>query len=337
MEAPMLVPFRDMISSLEAVAEPTRLRILALIADAELTVTELTTILGQSQPRVSRHLKLLVDAGLVDRHREGAWAFFRLSETPLALASAGQVLGGLDANDAVLAGDRARLAEVRAERARAAETYFARHADDWDQLRAMHVAEKDVEAAVLAAAGQGPFKAVLDLGTGTGRMLSLLAPRATRAVGIDSSHAMLAVARAKLEASSLKNVQLRQADIYALPVERNAYDLIVIHQVLHYLDDPARAIREAARGLRPGGRIIVDDFAPHTYESLRERHAHRRLGFARDEIDAMLQEAGLNPRDHRELPPTGKGQLTVSLWLADDPRVLDDRLRGASHTVREVA
>ena len=160
MTPPGQVPFAEMIASLEAVAEPTRLRILALIADAELTVTELTTILGQSQPRVSRHLKLLVDAGLVERHREGAWAFFRLSEQPLALASAGQVLAGLDAADPVLAGDRARLAEVRAERARAAEGYFARHADDWDQLRAMHVAEKEVEAAVLAPRVGGVFDGV---------------------------------------------------------------------------------------------------------------------------------------------------------------------------------
>jgi len=302
----------------------------------QLTVTELTTILGQSQPRVSRHLKLLVDAGLIERNREGAWAFFRLADSVIARASAGQVLNGLDLADPQLVDDRARLADVRAERARAAESYFARHAGEWDKLRAMHVAEQDVETALLAAAGEGPFQAVLDLGTGTGRMLSLLAPRAVRAVGVDASHAMLAVARAKLDAAGQKNVQLRQADIYALPVERGAYDLIVIHQVLHYLDDPARAIREASRSLRPGGRMIVVDFAPHGQEALRDSHAHRRLGFSHGEIDTMLNEAGLQPIAHQDLPPSGEGQLTVSLWTARDPRILDDRLLGVQ-TVREVA
>ena len=332
----MQVSFDDMLESLAALAEPTRLRIVALLADAELTVTELTTILGQSQPRVSRHLKLLVDAGLIERNREGAWAFFRLADTALARASAGQVLSGLDLADAVLVDDRVRLADVRAERAKAADSYFARHAGEWDRLRAMHVAEKEVETAILAAAGEGSFQAVLDLGTGTGSMLSLLAPRAVRAVGVDASHAMLAVARAKLDAAGQKNVQLRQADIYALPVERAAYDLIVIHQVLHYLDDPARAIREAAKSLRPGGKMIVVDFAPHAQEALRDSHAHRRLGFSHAEIDTMLNEAGLQPFAHQDLPPSGEGQLTVSLWTARDPRILDDRLLGVQ-TVREVA
>jgi ubiquinone/menaquinone biosynthesis C-methylase UbiE len=335
----MRISFDRMVAALEAVAEPTRLRLVALLHEAELTVSELTTILGQSQPRVSRHLKLLVDAGLVERHREGAWAFFRLADSSAARQLVGSVLAQADPQDATFSDDRVRLAEVRLERARAADAYFARHAADWDRLRAMHVAEKDVEQALLQAIGAGPFGAVLDLGTGTGRMIGLLAPLSTRAVGVDTSHAMLSVARANLDKAGLKNVQLRQGDIYALPVERNIYDVVLIHQVLHYLDDPARAIREASRALRPGGRLVVVDFAPHTHESLRETQAHRRLGFAREEVEAMLAEAGLSPQLHRDLLPAESSQLTVSLWLARDPRVQDDRLLTplSLHPVREVA
>jgi ubiquinone/menaquinone biosynthesis C-methylase UbiE/DNA-binding transcriptional ArsR family regulator len=316
--------FRAALAALETLGEPTRLRLVALLAEAELTVTELTTILGQSQPRVSRHLKLLVEADLVERHREGAWAFFRIRDGEAAgLARA--ALGSLAAADPTLVADRVRLAEVRAERARAADGYFARHAADWDRLRALHVPESEVEKALLASVGPGPFRAVLDLGTGTGRMLALLADRAERAVGVDGSAAMLSVARANLERAGLRHAQVRQGDIYALPVERDRYDVVVIHQVLHYLDEPARAIREAARTLRPGGRLFVVDFAPHDLEFLRDEHAHRRLGFAREEIADALSAAGLVDAVANDVGAGGAAKLTVTIWQARDPRILDDR------------
>jgi len=317
------IGFGDALAALEALGEPTRLRLAALLAEAELTVTELTTILGQSQPRVSRHLKLLVDAGLVERHREGAWAFFRLRE---AARLARAALAALDPADEALASDRARLVEVRAERTRAADGYFARHADDWDRLRALHAPDSEVEAALLRAIGDGPFRAVLDLGTGTGRMLTLLAGRAERAVGVDGSAAMLAVARANLERAALRNAHVRHGDIYALPVERDGYDVVVIHQVLHYLDDPARAIREAARALRPGGRLFVVDFAPHELEFLRADHAHRRLGFPREEIVAALGDAGLADARGGDVGTDRQAKLTVTIWQARDARILDDRI-----------
>ena len=318
--------FPDVLTALEAAGEDTRLRLLALLSEAELTVSELVAILGQSQPRVSRHLKLLTEAGLVERHREGAWAFFAAAHhTPVADLARG-IVGQLDPADATLLADRARLAEVRAGRQAQAERYFAAQAADWDRLRALHVAEERVEAALTALVGPGPFRAVLDLGTGTGRMLELFAPRASRAVGIDGSPAMLSVARARLEAHGWRHVQLRQGDIYALPVERDGYDLVVISQVLHYLDDPGRALREVARVLRPGGRLVVADFAPHANEELRATHAHRRLGFARGEIEALMGEAGLAVEGGRDVTPTGPdvGKLTVSLWMGRDRRILAD-------------
>ncbi len=319
--------FQSVLAALAAAAEPTRLRLLALLSEAELTVTELVAILGQSQPRVSRHLKLLVEAGLVERHREGAWVFFLIAPGGAAAALVRDILARLPFEDETRAADRVRLAEVRRARAEQAARYFAAHAANWDELRALHLPEERVEAAIAELVGPAPLYAVLDLGTGTGRMLELLAPRADRAVGVDQSPQMLAVARARLEKAGLRNVQLRQGDIYALPVERDSYDLVVIHQVLHYLDDPARAIREAARALRPSGRLLIVDFAPHNEESLREQHAHRRLGFAADEIAGLLQEAGLEVVTRRDLvPDKAAGKLTVSLWLGRDRRILSDPL-----------
>jgi ubiquinone/menaquinone biosynthesis C-methylase UbiE len=328
MTKPDAASFETLLAALAAAAEPTRLRLIALLSEAELTVTELVTILGQSQPRISRHLKLLVEAALVERHREGAWVFFLIASTGPAAALARDVLAQFSAQDETRAADRLRLAEVRRARAEQAARYFAAHAADWDELRALHIPEERVEAAISDLIGTTPLNAVLDLGTGTGRMLELMAPRASRAVGVDLSPQMLAVARARLEKAGLRNVQLRQGDIYALPVERDFYDLVIIHQVLHYLDDPARAVREAARALRPSGRLLVVDFAPHAEESLREQHAHRRLGFAGEEIATLMRDAGLDFVERRDLVPNRKegGKLIVSLWLGRDRRIISDPL-----------
>ena len=314
------------LAALRAAGEPTRLRVLALLAEGELTVSDLTDILGQSQPRISRHLKLLVDAGLVERHREGAWAFFGLAEPPHGGSALRAALSILDASDPALVRDRQRLAEVRAARNEAAARYFSANATRWNEVRSLQVAEAAVERAILEAIGEGRIETALDLGTGTGRMLELLSPRVGRAVGIASNREMLALARANLLRAGVSNAQVRQGDLFALPVPANSFDLVVVHQVLHFLDDGARAIREAARTLRPGGRLLIVDFAPHGIEALRETHAHRRLGFAPETIAAWLSSAGLDLVSQRSLPPPDQAsdKLTVSLWLARDPRVVSD-------------
>jgi ubiquinone/menaquinone biosynthesis C-methylase UbiE len=316
--------FRALLNGLEAAGEETRLRILCLLEVAELTVSELVAILGQSQPRVSRHLRLLVEAGLATRQREGAWAFFRLAEPGGALAR--EWLHRLDPADPIVNADRIRLDIARETRRKQASAYFATRAADWDQIRALHAPEERVEAALAAMIGAKPFRTLLDLGTGTGRMLELLAPRATRAVGVDQSAAMLALARARIDQAGLRNVSLRQGDIYAPPVERDAYDLVIIHQVLHFLDDPARALAEARRALAPGGRLAVVDFAAHDQEFLRDEFAHRRLGFGADEVENYLTEAGLTGIRVERVPPAKgeAGKLTVTLWIAEDPRVISD-------------
>lgn len=321
-----------MVAALRAAGEDTRLRLLALLADGELSVSDLTDILGQSQPRISRHLKLMVEAGLLVRHREGAWAFFALAPQGPGADIARALIAALDPDDSVLAADRQRLKAVREARSEAAQSYFARHAADWDRIRSLHVADDVVEAAILKAIGDAPLGAVLDLGTGTGRMLQLLAERAERLVGVDASHAMLAVARARLAEAQVR-AELRQCDVYALPFEMKGFDLIVLHQVLHFLDDPARVLREAALRLRPGGRLLVVDFAPHAHEFLRSEQAHRRLGFSAAQIEGWFREADLIPVTHHDLAPEAseRDHLTVSLFVARDPRPV------LAHETREIA
>jgi len=310
--------------ALKAAGEETRLRVLALLAEAELTVSDLTDILRQSQPRISRHLKLLVEAGLIERFREGTWAFFRLAEHGGGADLAHALLGKLNAADPVIARDRERLADVREARAAAAQAYFREHAVEWDRIRKLHVADEAVEAAIRAALAEKPFRSLLDLGTGTGRMLELFAPEIERGLGLDLSLDMLLLARDRLERAGLKHCSVRQGDIYDLPIADDSFDVVILHQVLHFLDDGARAIKEAARVLRPGGRLLVVDFAPHEQEFLREQFAHRRLGFSPDTVTQWIAGAGLEPVMHRSLAPEpgSEVKIAVSLWLARDVRAL---------------
>jgi ubiquinone/menaquinone biosynthesis C-methylase UbiE/DNA-binding transcriptional ArsR family regulator len=324
--------FPTLTGTLKAAAEPTRLRLLMLISEAELTVTDLTAILRQSQPRLSRHLRLLAEAGLVERHREGSWAFFRLGETGGTADIARALIARLDPNDPVIARDRERLAAVRAARAAAAQNYFRRHAAEWDRIRRLHIADTAVEEAIRAALADQPIRSLLDLGTGTGRMLELFADDIDRGLGLDLSLDMLALARARLDRVGLKHCTVRHGDIYDLALPRDTFDVVIIHQVLHFLDDSARALREAARVLRPGGRLLVIDFAPHDLEFLRDEHAHRRLGFAAETVTQWLEAAGLGIVRQQTLPPGPEGKIAVSLWLARDPRIVV-----AAPVTREVA
>jgi len=328
------LPFAALNTALKAAGEATRLRILALLAEAELTVSDLTEILRQSQPRISRHLRLLSEAGLVERFREGSWAFFRLGERAGTAEIAHALTERLDAADPAVARDRERLAAVRSARAAAAQAYFRRYAAEWDRIRKLHVSDAAVEAAIVAALADRPFGSLLDLGTGTGRMLELLAPQIERGLGVDLSHAMLSLARARLERAGLKHCSVRQGDIFNLTLPAQSFDVVIIHQVLHFLDDSAPAIRKAARMLRPAGRLLVVDFAPHDLEFLRDEYAHRRLGFAPETVMQWMQAAGLDPVLQQSLQPEpgSDSKIAVSLWLARDPRAVL-----AEPNVKEVA
>lgn len=301
-----------LLGALRAAAEPTRLRLLALLADGELTVGEIARILGQSQPRVSRHLKLLSDSGLLERLREGAWVFYRASRDGIGGKVVEMLSGLIPADDGTLVSDRTRRGQIREERARAAAEYFSQNAERWDRLRSLHADDAEVERILLAKA-PSCIGDLLDIGTGTGRVLEVLGDRAQRAEGIDQSHEMLTLARARLDRAGLGQCSVRQGDLFQLPYDAPAFDVATLHQVLHYLDEPARAIAEAARVLKEGGRLLIVDFAPHDLENLRDEHAHRRLGFADAEITDWCRAAGLGVSDIVHLP--GR-PLTVTVWVA---------------------
>ena len=318
------ISFNALTATLKAGGDATRLRILRLLEEGELTVSELTEILRQSQPRISRHLKLLTAAGLVERFREGTWAFFRRTEHGPVAAVASSLTTALDPADPIIERDRARLAVVRSVRVKAAQDYFRRHAADWDSIRSLHAGDDAVEAAIRDLVGDRPFRSLLDLGTGTGRILQMYAGQIERGLGIDLNREMLAFARSRLDHAGIRNCSVRHGDIFDLALPADSFDLVVIHQVLHFLDDGGHAIHEATRVLRPQGRLLVVDFAPHELEFLREEYAHRRLGFAAEAVTQWMELAGLRGVVHRTLAPEeGSGRrIAVSLWLAHDTRLV---------------
>jgi ubiquinone/menaquinone biosynthesis C-methylase UbiE len=295
----------------QALADPTRLRIVALLRLMELSVGELAQVLGQSQPRVSRHLKILADAGVLERRKEGSWVFLTLAEAERVEPLFTLIDEWADsATQTLFTSDAARTESIRTERAQAANRYFAGHAEMWDQIRSLHVAESEVERAIDQAFGRRPLGRLVDIGTGTGRMIELFGPRAQQAIGIDRSSEMLRLARVKLEAAGIQS-SLRQGDMYALPLAAHSADSIIIHQVLHYAHSPAAAIAEAARVLAPGGTLLVVDFAAHGREELRECDAHIRLGFEDEVMAGWFAAARLKIDQVEHLEG---GELTVTLW-----------------------
>jgi ArsR family transcriptional regulator len=302
------VPLAD---RFQALADPTRLRILALLRIMELSVGELAQILGQSQPRVSRHLKILSDVGVLERRKEGSWVFLTLSDPERTQPMFELIDCWLDDTArALFASDGARTEAIRADRAEAATRYFTTHAEVWDQIRSLHVAESEVERAIDRTLGSRPLGRLVDVGTGTGRMIELFGPRASGAIGIDRSSEMLRLARVKLEAAGIAS-SLRQGDMYALPLGDETADNVIIHQVLHYAHSPASAIAESARVLAPRGTLLIVDFAAHDREELRASDAHIRLGFDDEVMTGWFAGAGLTVDRIEHLKG---GELTVTLW-----------------------
>jgi ubiquinone/menaquinone biosynthesis C-methylase UbiE len=303
-----------LLASLRALAEPTRLRLLALAARGAFCVVELTEILGQSQPRLSRHLKLLAEAGLLERAREGANVWFAIPAGPAGVL-ARDLLARLPEDDPVLAADRRHAARVLAERARIASESFRRQGADWDEMRALGLDAPAVEAALLRLLPERGLGRVLDIGTGTGRLLELLAPRAEAVLGVDASRAMLALARSRLARAGLAHCAVRLADMYRLPLPDAGFDLAVLQMVLHYAEDPANVLAEAARVLVPGGRLVVVDLAEHDQFERAERLAHRWPGFSRPSMARLLAGAGLVSAPVVTVP----GVPEVKIWLASLP------------------
>ncbi|MFM7085071.1 MAG: ArsR/SmtB family transcription factor [Hyphomicrobium sp.] len=337
----MLLPLPDLVANLKAAAETTRLRILILLSKGEMTVKDLTLVLGQSQPRISRHLKLLTESRLVDRFRDGSFVYFHVSERSEGGALVRRILEKINPFDPLLRRDLENYAALKSEQESTAQSYFLTHASDWDRLRSLYVSEKDVERAMLSTLGRGPFNLFVDIGTGTGRILQLFAKSYKRGLGFDINKSMLAYARSKLSTHHVKHAEVRHGDLYHLSLPDGIADAVVLHQVLHYLSDPQAALLEVKRILSPKGRLLIIDFAPHNLEILRERHAHKRLGIAPDTMDQWIKGAGLSLNQTKTLFKAKKDQstsLTVQLWLAqlsNDNKGQDAHSTNPSHLREE--
>lgn len=329
--------FVQNLNLLRAAGDETRLRMLLLLSAGELTVKELTRILAQSQPRVSRHLKILADAGLVTRYQEGAWVFYRLKRQIDGFDGLLADLRAIDpTDDPTLARDADQLAQLRAERASQAAAYFRQNADEWEELRKLHLPEADIEQAMRMIVGPKPVERFVDLGTGTGQMLILFEDLYAEGIGFDLSREMLAIARSRLEATGVAKAQARYGNLHDMPMLPGAADLVCLHQVLHFLSDPDDAVARAARLLAPGGRMLIVDFAPHQLEFLREAHAHRRLGFSQQDALSWSKLTGMSLIDRRKLAPDGADtdRLTVNLWLFEKPAPVD---RGSERERKQYA
>jgi len=326
----------QVVNALKAAGEPTRLRILAILDHHELTVTELVAVLHQSQPRVSRHLRVLSEADLVRRHAEGTSAFYRLHRAGPHAPLVRTILDSTDIAVGDLARDDERLRQIREARGKRAAAYFRDVASEWDRMRNRHVPDAHIEAALVELVGHkrpdgDRVETLLDLGTGTGRILEVVGSNVTSGVGIDFSRDMLAVARDKLERAELHNCQVRLGDLYNLDMAAESADMAVLHHVLHFLDDPGDVIAEAGRVLRPGGSLVVIDFAPHSLDALRDEYAHVRLGFDTTEMAAWFERASLASIVVRDFVPdtptrqTDDGEtLTVTMWTATKPTSAPD-------------
>jgi ArsR family transcriptional regulator len=306
----------QLLQGLRAAGEATRLRILGLCAHAELSVTELVEILDQSQPRISRHLRLLIESGLLRRHQEGNWAYYRLGEAAASGELARLLVDLMPADDPVHAQDLARLVSVKEAWAVKAAAYFQKHAPAWSRVSAGLYDDRGIDAALIERLGKAPIGDLLDIGTGTGHTLEVLGGRAESGVGIDRSIDMLKVARANIWRAGLKNCQVRLADMLRLPYPPDSFDTVTLRMVLHFAESPEATIAEAARVLRPGGRLVVVDLAPHSRDELRRGHAHRWMGFEDGAVDAIIERAGLVAEAPQHLDG---GPLAVSLWLGKRP------------------
>ncbi|MBT6137230.1 MAG: metalloregulator ArsR/SmtB family transcription factor [Rhodospirillaceae bacterium] len=305
-----------LLQGLRAAGEPTRLRILVLCAHAELSVGELVHILGQSQPRVSRHLKLMVEANLLERHQEGARAYYRQTEDDRIGELGRTLVDQMPMDDRILTLDLKRLEDIRADRARRAEEYFHLNADKWENLRGLYIDDQQIDNRVREVVSSGVVGELLDIGTGTGRILRLVGDHVRAGIGIDSSRDMLAIARSNLDEADLRNCQVRHADMYRLPFNAGRFDVVTLNMVMRYADDPSATIAEAARVLRPGGRLVITDFAPHDLIELRDEHAHRWLGFSDAEVSRFAANGGLELQSPRYLEGD---PLTVCIWVALKP------------------
>ena len=299
-----------LLNGLKAAAEPTRLRIIALCAHADLTVSEICQILGQSQPRVSRHLKLLIESKILENHREASWVYYRLNNSPNAPDLGHVIADMIPAEDKTLTQDLQNLEEVRQSRADKAAEYEQSNSQALKAMRDLYAENSAIEDAIADAIPDNA-NSLLDLGTGTGRILEMIADRITYGVGIDMSPEMLTIARHTLESKGLRNCTVQHGDVTRLQLDEQ-FDAIVGHMILQYADTPDKLIRNAVSHLNDGGTLVIVDFAPYS-DTVAETIGQNHKGFSNDDIQGFFAKAGLTPQKSQLIK--GK-KLDVFVWSA---------------------
>lgn len=302
-----------MLDTLKALADPTRLRLLSLLAHGEFTVQELTAMLEMGQSRISRHLKILSDAGILHVKRQGTWGYYRLGEENPLFRELWPTLERRAEALPERRADREGLARILEERRRRSQEFFDRHARQWDRLVREVLPAADCREALAAAVPASSL--VLEIGVGTGTLLSDLCRKGAQVVGVDHSPAMLEQARARAAAEGLTGVDLRLGEMTHLPLPDAAAEAAVLNMVLHHAPQPALIFGEIARVLRPGGTLVVADLLRHDLEWARERMADQWLGFERDELSPWLAAAGFEMADFQEVEGTGE-ELKVFILTA---------------------
>lgn len=289
----------QLLDSFSALADATRCRMLFVLGRQELTVSELCAVLQLPQSTVSRHLKTLADAGLVVSRRDGTSRFYSPApDEGGAQARIWEVTRATLADTPAATADARRLDRVLARRSETSQQFFATTAGQWDRLRDELFG---ADFALGALVGLIPDTWVVgDLGCGTGATTASLAPNVARVIGVDGSSEMLAAAARRL--GRFTNVDLRKGTLEALPIDRASLDAAVMMLVLHHVPAPAEALAEAARVIKPGGRLLLVDMAPHEHDEYRRQMGHVWLGFAEDHVRRLLTHAGFSNVRVQPLP-----------------------------------
>jgi DNA-binding transcriptional ArsR family regulator len=305
----MWTSYDNYIDALKAISEPTRFRLVRLCAQGELTVSELMRIVGQSQPRVSRHLKLLQDAGILERFREQHWVFYRVAQEEHYQLLVSGLIKQIEKNETIIQLDQSRLIELQAARATLSETFIETELPDWLRLHEYHGDTARFESAVQDALAEKTVGHLLDVATGTGRMLKIVGPLASSGVGIDLSKKMVTVARSVLAESGLAHLTVRQEDMYQMRFAARHFDTITIDQVLYFATNPDALIKETARVLKYGGRLLVVAFT-----ASKTAKTPPSVGIELSDIQQWIESAGLKITNTNILPGDS---LDISLLVSE--------------------
>ena len=301
----------DSVLYYKAQADVTRIRLLNLLLHHELNVNEIVMVMGMGQPRISRHLKILTDCGLLKSRRDGLWVFYSASKDGRG-GNFNEFYYKFIAGDSELNSDYAAMKGVLEEGSRERTRFFDSIASNWDDIKQSIFGDLNISSEILERIKQCDVAA--DLGCGTGELLPYMKQKAKRVIGVDKSPKMLEEAEHRL-ASNGRGIELRIGEIEHLPMRDGEADTAVINMVLHHLPSPDAGIHEAGRVLKSGGSLIIVDLEKHQNEEMRKNYEHRWLGFTRKNIERWLGAGGFLPREFVQYDV--RNGLKIDLYVSE--------------------